>query len=64
MIQLQGLKQVCFILAGQDEAYLLKTLKLYHGGERPSTAMQAMSFLMAESDINKLAAYYARQPAK
>ena len=52
------------ILAGQDEAYLLKTLKLYHGGERPSTAMPAMSFLMAESDINKLAAYYARQPAK
>lgn len=52
------------ILAGQDEAYLVKTLKLYHGGERPSSAMQAMSFLMAESDIVKLAAYYARQPAK
>ncbi len=52
------------ILAGQDEAYLVKTLKLYHGGERPSSAMQAMSFLMAESDITKLAAYYARQPAK
>ncbi|MDH3229265.1 MAG: cytochrome c4 [Alphaproteobacteria bacterium] len=52
------------ILAGQDEAYLMKTLKLYHGGERPSSAMQAMSFLMAESDIVKLAAYYARQPAK
>lgn len=52
------------ILAGQDEMYLMKTLKLYHGGDRPSTAMQAMSFLMAESDIGKLAAYYARQPAK
>ncbi len=52
------------ILAGQDEAYLVKTLKLYHGGERPSSAMQAMSFLMAESDITKLAAYYARQPAR
>lgn len=52
------------ILAGQDETYLVKTLKLYHGGERPSSAMQAMSFLMAESDINKMAAYYARQPAK
>jgi cytochrome c553 len=52
------------ILAGQDETYLAKTLKLYHGGDRSSTAMQAMSFLMAESDIGKLAAYYARQPAK
>lgn len=52
------------ILAGQDETYLAKTLKLYHGGSRPSTAMQAMSFLMAESDIGKLAAYYARQPAE
>lgn len=52
------------ILAGQDEVYLTKTLKLYHGGERTSPAMKAMSFLMAESDIKKLAAYYARQPAK
>lgn len=52
------------ILAGQDETYLTKTLKLYHGGDRTSPAMQAMSFLMAESDIKKLAAYYARQPAK
>jgi len=52
------------ILAGQDETYLIKALKLYHGGDRPSTIMQAMSFLMAESDITKLAAYYARQPAK
>ena len=52
------------ILAGQDETYLAKTLKLYHGGERTSSAMQAMSFLMAESDIEKLASYYARQPAE
>lgn len=52
------------IIAGQDETYLKKVLKLYHGGERPSSAMQAMSFLMAESDIEKLAAYYARQPAE
>ncbi len=52
------------ILTGQDEAYLIKTLKLYHGGDRPSSLMQAMSFLMAESDILKLAAFYARQPAR
>lgn len=48
----------------KDETYLAKTLKLYHGGDRTNPAMQAMSFLMAESDITKLAAYYARQPAK
>jgi len=52
------------ILAGQDETYLTKTLKLYHGGDRSNSAMQAMSFLMSESDIEKLATYYARQPAK
>jgi cytochrome c553 len=49
------------ILTGQDEAYLAKALKLYHGGGRDSQFMYAMSFLMTESDIEKLAAYYARQ---
>ncbi len=51
------------ILAGQDKAYLAKTLKLYHGGDRPSSTMQAMSFLMGESDIERLATYYAAQRA-
>lgn len=49
------------ILAGQNETYLANALKRYHGGERESSMMFAMSFLMAESDIEKLAAYYARQ---
>jgi cytochrome c553 len=52
------------VLAGQDEAYLTKALELYHGGERESQLMSAMSFLMAESDIKKLAAYYAQQRQK
>ena len=52
------------VLAGQDETYLTKTLKLYHGGERSNSMMYAMSFLMAESDIRKLAAYYAGQTGK
>ncbi len=52
------------ILAGQDKAYLAKTLELYHGGGRPSSTMQAMSFLMGESDIERLAAYYASRRAK
>lgn len=51
------------ILAGQNEAYLVNALKRYHGGERENSMMYAMSFLMAESDIAKLAAYYAGQGA-
>jgi cytochrome c553 len=49
------------VLAGQDEPYLAKAMAFYHGGERESTLMSAMSFLMTESDMKKLAAYYARQ---
>ncbi|MCR4283371.1 MAG: c-type cytochrome [Bauldia sp.] len=49
------------VLAGQDDAYLAKAMALYHGGDRSNTLMYAMSFLMAESDIKSLAAYYARQ---
>jgi cytochrome c553 len=52
------------ILAGQQEAYLVKALKLYHGAERPNALMQAMSFTMSRTDIKKLAAYYARQGGK
>lgn len=49
------------ILAGQDESYLLKAMRLFHGGERANEMMFAMSFLMTESDMQNLAAYYARQ---
>jgi cytochrome c553 len=49
------------VLAGQDEGYLAKAMELYHGGERVNPLMFAMSFLMTQSDIDKLAAYYARQ---
>jgi cytochrome c553 len=49
------------VLAGQDQTYLAKALELYHGGERANELMSAMSFLMAQSDIDKLAAYYAQQ---
>lgn len=51
------------ILAGQNEGYLINALKRYHGGERESSMMFAMSFLMGESDIAKLAAFYAGQGA-
>lgn len=47
-------------LAGQSESYLIKALKLYHGNGRPSTVMNAMSFVLSEPQIMDLAAYYAR----
>lgn len=49
------------ILAGQDEAYLARAMRLFHAGERASEIMYAMSFQMSGSDIRNLAAYYARQ---
>lgn len=49
------------VLAGQDQGYLANAMELYHGGERVNQLMSAMSFLMTQSDIDKLAAYYARQ---
>ncbi|HSM43305.1 MAG TPA: c-type cytochrome, partial [Afifellaceae bacterium] len=49
------------ILAGQDEAYLIKAMRQFHTGERANDLMYAMSFHMSESDIRNLAAYYARQ---
>jgi cytochrome c553 len=51
------------ILAGQNDTYLVNALKRYHVGERESSMMFAMSFLMAETDIEKLAEYYSRQGA-
>lgn len=49
------------ILAGQSESYLIKALKHYHDGDRSNSMMIAMSYPMSESDIRKLAAYYAAQ---
>jgi len=52
------------ILAGQDEAYLVRAMELFHGGERANELMYAMSFQMSGSDIRNLAAFYARQRAQ
>jgi cytochrome c553 len=52
------------ILAGQSKEYLVKALKLYHGGLRSNSMMYAMSFPMGKPDIENLAAYYAGQTSK
>jgi cytochrome c553 len=49
------------VLAGQDKDYLAKAMEQYHLGARENQLMFAMSFLMSQSDIEKLAAYYAQQ---
>jgi len=49
------------IIAGQDETYLLDTIERFHSGKRASDMMFAMTFQMSETDMNNLAAYYARQ---
>jgi cytochrome c553 len=48
-------------IAGQRADYHEKVLHAYRTGERKSTAMSAMSTSLSESDVEALAAYYARQ---
>jgi cytochrome c553 len=51
-------------LAGQRVEYLAKALHAYRTGKRTSTAMAAMSDVLTESDVENLAAHYARQRAR
>ncbi len=52
------------MLAAQRADYLEKVLNSYRKGERRSPAMAAMSDMLAEADIENLAAHYARQKAR
>lgn len=51
-------------LASQRADYMEWILKAYRSGARKSPAMTAMSKVLTEADIGKLAAYYARQKAR
>ncbi len=51
-------------LAAQREEYLEKVLHAYRTGDRKSPQMAAMSDGLTETDIDNLAAYYARQKAR
>ena len=49
-------------LAGQNEAYLVSSLKAYRDGQRQggmSTVMTPMAKTLSDDDINNLAAYFA-----
>ena len=51
-------------LAGQNERYLAKQLKMFQSGERDVALMTAQLIGKSEQDLDDLAAYYASLPAK
>jgi cytochrome c553 len=51
-------------LAAQRIEYLHKVLSSYKAGERKNSVMAAMSSTLSDSDVEHLAAYYARQKAR
>lgn len=51
-------------LAAQRVEYLQKAMRAYQTGVRKDTVMAAMSGTLSDSDVENLAAYYARQKAR
>ncbi|MFQ5755312.1 MAG: c-type cytochrome [Acidiferrobacterales bacterium] len=51
-------------LAGQRKDYLVTALKNYRSGERTSPMMHAMSDVLSDTEIDNVAAYYARKQPK
>jgi cytochrome c553 len=49
-------------IAGQDEAYLRRSLTHYRDNRRQGGAMNAAAGSLSERDIRELAAWYARHP--
>ena len=49
-------------IAGQNEGYLLNSLKAYRNGDRQHPTMRAQAASFSEQDIADLAAYFAAQP--
>lgn len=50
-------------LAGQNEIYLVKSLKDYRSGARKHEQMSVMAKGLSDRDIENLAAHYNRMPA-
>jgi cytochrome c553 len=46
-------------LAGQNEAYLVKTLQAFKKGERSNVLMSAQAMTLGDQDVQDLAAYFA-----
>lgn len=61
----EGSQQAQPALAGQNPAYLVRTLLAYHGGERrndPAHGMRGFAAQLTRGEIVALAAYYAALP--
>lgn len=50
-------------LAGQNEAYLVKTLQEFRSGARQHEVMTIMAKGLSDTDINQLAAYFSKLDA-
>jgi len=51
-------------LAGQQEAYLAKSIKDYRDGARQDVNMSAIAKTLTDADVENLAAYFAAQSCK
>ncbi len=52
------------IIGGQNERYLIESLKRYKSGERENSAMFAMTDVLSNLEIHAIARHYARQAAR
>ena len=50
------------VIWGQQESYLMKQLRDFRNGERPSAVMEPIAKGLAEGDLRPLAAYFAARP--
>jgi len=50
------------VVWGQQESYLMKQLRDFRNGERPSAVMAPIAQGLAEGDLRPLAAYFAAKP--
>jgi cytochrome c553 len=50
------------VIWGQQESYLMKQLRDFRNGERPSDVMAPLAKGLAEADLRQLAAYFAAKP--
>jgi cytochrome c553 len=48
-------------LCGQNEKYLVSALKAYKDGSRNNAIMKPMAAMLADADVENVAAYYAAQ---
>jgi cytochrome c553 len=51
-------------LAGQQEQYLVASIKAYKSGDRKNPMMQPMVAALTDEDIANIAAYFASQACK